>query len=358
MARALKAYIDCQALQHNLATVRGLVPGKGVLAMIKANGYGHGIIKVAKALDAADAFGVACIEEAIQLREAGIQNRIILMEGFFQAEEELPMVVKYDLEAVIHQAQQIEALAENPEFPLRVWIKINTGMHRLGFPVALTQEIWQRIKAFAHVRIEGMMTHFARADELECAKTVQQMALFFAAVKGLEVKLSLANSAGILGWPKSHGDWVRPGLLLYGATPFVGRIGKDEGLQPVMTLSSEIIAIQNPGPGEEIGYGGVFVCEKVMRIGVVAVGYGDGYPRNAPAGTPVLVKGKYAPLVGRVSMDMITVDLSEHPEAKVGDGVELWGPNLPVESVATAMGTSPYELLTGLSTRVAFHYSS
>jgi alanine racemase len=240
---------------------------------------------------------------------------------------------------------------------LRVWIKINTGMHRLGFPVAITEKIWQSVSRLPGVTLEGIMTHFARADELKCPKTKKQMDLFFTAIQGLPGKHSLANSAGILGWPESHGDWVRPGLMLYGASPFEGRVGEEEGLKPVMTLSSEIIAIQNPKAGEEIGYGGEFICQKDMRIGVVAVGYGDGYPRLAPLGTPILVNGHLVPLIGRVSMDMITVDLSQYVNAKVGDYVELWGPNLPVEKVAATIGTSAYELLTGLSTRVQFYYS-
>lgn len=366
MARALKACINGVALKNNLAKTRQITKGKRVLAMIKANGYGHGIVTVARMLQTADAFGVACIEEAVELRQANIPNRIVLMEGFFDAKTELPDIIRLNLEPVIHHQGHIEALQtllknnlKNSNLQnLRIWIKINTGMHRLGFPIEQTEVVWKALSNLPGLTLEGLLTHFAKADETKDPMTEQQRAQFFQATKGLPGTRSLANSAGILAWPATHGDWVRPGIMLFGVSPFEGRTGLDEGLQPVMTLRSELIAIQSVKKGDSVGYGGAFVCPDDMRIGVVAVGYGDGYPRLAPYGTPVLVNGKRVPLVGRVSMDMITVDLSTQPDAKVGDAVQLWGPDLPVETVAAAIGTTAYELLTGLSTRVAFEESN
>lgn len=323
--------------------------------MIKANGYGHGIVTVAKALKAADAFGVACIEEAYELRRAGISQRIVLMGGFFNWQEELQDVVRLNLEPVIHHAGHVEALSQAVgHASLSVWIKINTGMYRLGFPVTEALAVWQALSALPFIRIEGFLTQFSKADEIADPYTQVQMDRFYQAVGSLPGAKSLANSAAILGWRASHADWVRPGIMLYGVSPFAGRHGLEEGLQPVMTLRSELIAVQSLKQGEAVGYGGTYICPKDTQIGVVAVGYGDGYPRLAPTGTPVLLNGRRVPLVGRVSMDMITVDLATQPEARVRDCVQLWGPDLPVEVVANAMGTTAYELLTGLSTRVPF----
>jgi len=355
MGRALKAVVNCNALELNLKKVREIAPNRKILAMVKANGYGHGIVNVAKALKAADAFGVACIEEACELRRAGISQRIVLMEGFFDWNEELSEITRLNLEPVIHHKGHIEALSQEVGYPpFSVWIKINTGMHRLGFPIEEVSVIWRTLSSLPFIKIEGFLTHFSKADDINDPHTQVQMDRFFQTVADLPGAKSLANSAAILGWHTSHADWVRPGIMLYGVSPFAERCGLEEGLQPVMTLQSQLIAIQPLREGEAVGYGGAYVCSKDTRIGVVAVGYGDGYPRLAPSGTPVLVNGKQVPLVGRVSMDMITVDLSTQPTAKVGDPVQLWGPDLPVEKVASAIGTTAYELLTGLSTRVPF----
>ncbi len=353
MARALKAFIDALSLKHNFEHVQSITSNKKVLAMVKANGYGHGVVHVARALKDADAFGVACIEEAVALRSAGVHNRIVLMEGFFNAEDELPEILRLNLEPVIHHEGHLEALRLLSQ-PIKVWIKINTGMNRLGFKPNKFSEVYEKVSQMTAVKIAGLMTHFATADDINNPNTAFQMEEFFATIQNCKEATSLANSAGILGWKASHGDWVRPGIMLYGVSPFSGRHGLEEGLQPVMSLQSEIIAIQTLKQGESVGYGREFKCPKDMRIGVVAIGYGDGYPRVAPNGTPTLVNGKLAPLVGRVSMDMITVDLSEHPEAEIGDPVQIWGRNLPVETVAEFIGTSAYELLTGLSPRVPF----
>ncbi len=358
MSRPLKAFINVNALQYNLEKIRTHVPQQKIMAMVKADGYGHGLITVAKALQAADAFGVACLEEAVILREAGIKNRIVLMEGFYDAASELPLIFELNLECAIHHQDQVKSLIHfkprSPHKLLGLWIKLNTGMNRLGFPCDQISEVYQTLCQSPIFKINGFLTHFAKADEHLSPETALQTERFFKAVSELPGEKSLANSAAILGTPASHADWVRPGILLYGVSPFSDRTGKEINLKPVMTLQSEIIAIQNLKAGEAVGYGGTYLCRKDTRIGVVAAGYGDGYPRVMPSGTPVLVNGQTVPLVGRVSMDMLTVDLSSQPETKIGDLVQLWGPDLPVEQIAAAVGTIGYELLTGLSKRVLF----
>lgn len=365
MGRALKATVDTKALKHNLNCVKQKVHPAKILAMIKANGYGHGLVQVAQTLKEADAFGVACIEEALKLRQAGIQNRIVLMEGFF-TKEELSDIVEFQLEPVIHhRAQLLDLIQRETEAkkdgkssvePLNIWIKIDTGMHRLGFQIADWGQTYAMLQELRAVNIQGIMTHFASADEVHNPKTQKQILSFQEALKNVSpipaFPKSLANSAGIWAWPESHGDWVRPGIILYGVSPFANQTGVDLGLMPVMTLSTSLIAIHWLKKGEQIGYGGIYTCEEDMPIGVVAVGYADGYPRHAPKGTPVLLNGKRVPLVGRVSMDMMTIDLRALPDAKVGDPIELWGNHLPIEEVAKHIGTIGYELLTSLSPRV------
>ncbi len=356
MARALKARIHLEALQHNLAKIRSWVPKQKIMAMVKADGYGHGLVNVALALKEADAFGVACLEEAIALRKAGVKNRIVLMAGFYDADEELPLIQAFNLELAIHHEAQVRDLKfffqQTTDAAIPVWIKINTGMNRLGFPCDQVLEVFKTLGECAFVKHQGFISHFASADEPYHTANNAQVAAFFKTVQDLPGEKSFANSAAILGIPASHADWVRPGILLFGVSPYAGRIGRDEGLLPVMTLQSKLIAVQSVKAGQAIGYGRAYLCEKDMRIGVVAAGYGDGYSRLTPSGTPLLVNGKTAPLVGRVSMDMLTVDLSNQPEAKIGDVVQLWGPDLPVEKIAAAVGTSAYELLTGLAKRV------
>lgn len=351
MARALKALINRTALKHNLNRVKQIAPGKKIIAMIKAHAYGHGLNLVTDALEEADAFGVASIDEALELREQGVKKRIILMEGFFHPNE-LKDIIHHDFEPVIHHWGQVQALTQNHLASMDVWIKVNTGMNRLGFspkdfPLALEQ-----LTACASIRIKGIMTHFSCADQLDNPQTRQQMALFDELTRDVPGEKSLANSAGIIAWPDAHGDCVRPGIMLFGASPFPGCYGYQTDLRPVMTLQTELIAKHHIVEGERVGYGGIFVAPDSMPIGIIAVGYGDGYPRHAPYGTPVLVGGKRVPLIGRVSMDMCAVDLREASDAKVGDTVVLWGEGLPVEEVAAKVGTVPYELLTGLSPRV------
>lgn len=353
MTRPTFVEINTQALQHNLQRVRVHAPHSAVLAMIKANAYGHGLIKVAHALAGADALGVAFLEEALQLRAAGIQQPIVLMEGFFTAAE-LTEMVQHDLEIVVHHAEQLTML-ESVKLaqPLTVWLKIDTGMHRLGFAPAQVQAAWQRLQQCANVKPEiGLLSHFADPDDLTKPTTSLQFACFNTCVQGLPQLRTLANSAAIIAWPDTHYEWVRPGIMLYGVSPFAGSVGADDDLQVVMTLRSELIAIHQLQKGDAIGYGGTWICDEDMLMGVVAIGYGDGYPRHAVNGTPVLVNGKIVQLAGRVSMDMITVDLRTQPNAKVGDPVVLWGEGLPVEQVARFADTIAYELLCGVTERV------
>ncbi len=321
-------------------------------AAVKAEGYGHGLIRVARTLDA-DAFAVACLEEALTLREAGVARPILLLEGVFEAAE-LPPCARHGLEIAVHHPEQARMLEHaRLEQPVRVWLKIDTGMHRLGLAPETVAAVWRRLRDCPAVRPDiGLMSHLARADERDCDYTRQQSRIFEAATGGLPGERSLANSAGILGWPDTHCDWVRPGIMLYGASPFVDGLTSDDGLRPVMTFHTRLIAIKRLRRGEPVGYGGTWICPEEMDVGVAAVGYGDGYPRHAPSGTPVLVNGREAALIGRVSMDMITLDLRRHPEARIGDPVVLWGQGLPVERIAQAAGTISYTLLCGVTARV------
>jgi alanine racemase len=350
--RATRVEIDLGALRHNLTVARAAAPGSRVMAAIKANGYGHGLQRVARALAQADAFGVACINEALELRRSGIRQPIVLLEGFFHADE-LPLIGSNGLETVIHRPGQLEALeAYRGRPPLRVWIKVDSGMHRLGFPPETVAAVHARLLACAGVEFAGFVTHLANADDRQDPKTRSQLDTFAAATGGLPGLRSIANSAGVLGWPASHGDWVRPGVMLYGVSPFCAGSGGQHDLRPVMTLRSELIAVNRLDAGATVGYGGSWRCPEAMPVGVVAVGYGDGYPRHAAPGTPVLVNGRRVPLIGRVSMDMITVDLRSQPDAAVGAPAVLWGDGLPVEQVADQAGTIAYELLCGVTQRV------
>lgn len=361
MTRAARAVIDLGALAHNLQQARAAAPQQQLLAVIKADGYGHGIVPVAQALSGADGFGVACLDEAVQLREAGIQKPILLLEGFFH-DDELALIGEHGLGMVVHhelQLQVLEAAAKKhwPFAPLAVWLKVDTGMHRLGFDPEAVASAWSRLCACPLVaQPPKLMTHLASADNLRDETTQRQLQLFSNLLPQVRTERSIANSAGLLGWPATLGEMVRPGIMLYGASPFLGETGAQRGLRPVMTLSTELFAIKHCKRGDAVGYGGAWVCPEDMTIGVAAIGYGDGYPRNAKNGTPVLVNGRRAPLAGRVSMDMITVDLRAHPEAKVGDPVVLWGEDLPAEEVAEAASTISYELFCAVTARVRREY--
>ena len=355
MTRAAEARIDLPALQSNLQRVRQVAPSSRVMAIIKANGYGHGMLRVAKGLHAADAFGVASIDEAIALREGGISQPVLLLEGIFEVAE-LELVCRHHLAIVVHHGFHIDIL-ENSKVPapVPVWMKIDTGMHRLGFPPQAVAKAWQRLKSCRNVAMPiRFMTHLADADNRHDKMTQQQIDFFDSTISGFEGERSIANSAAILGWPQSRVHWVRPGIMLYGVSPFNDSIGQDEGLQPVMTLTSKLIAINNFRKGHKVGYGGDWTCPEDMPVGVVAIGYGDGYPRVISADTPVVINGQRVPIIGRVSMDMITVDLRHLPSAKVGDTVMLWGKGLPVEEIARCANTISYELLCRVTQRVRF----
>jgi alanine racemase len=344
--------IDLTALQKNLGRVRRMASGRKVIAMVKANAYGHGIIRIAHALTGADALGVASVEEGLMLREAGIMQPVVLMEGLFY-QEEIALAAQHDFTLVIHHIPHVEML-ENAKIkkPFSVWLKLNTGMHRLGIDPAHTHEIYSRLQKLPVVKQPvGLMTHFAEADSISSDATPSQIKTFQDATHQLPGPRSLANSAGIIAWPDSHGDWVRPGLMMYGASPFPDKTGLDHGLQPVMTLWSRLIAITTVKKGGRVGYGGTWTAPEDMKIGVVGVGYGDGYPQFAQNGTPILVNGRECELIGRVSMDMLTVDLRNLSDAKIGDEVVLWGAGLPVERVARHSNSSAYEILTRMTPR-------
>lgn len=347
--RPARALIDLQALRHNYRLARELGGGKA-LAVVKADAYGHGAARCALALqtDGADGFAVACIEEALALRGAGIVAPILLLEGFFEADE-LPLIAQHGLWCVLHSAWQIEALERTPlPRPLRVWLKMDSGMHRVGLVPADYRAAWQRLQALPQVEAVVAMTHFARADELDCARTDDQVRTFAETLDAVPGERSLCNSPALLGWSQVCGDWARPGLMLYGATPFPNAHPLADQLKQVMTVESKVIAVRELPAGEPVGYGGSFVTERPTRVGVVAFGYADGYPQFAPVDTPVAIDGAPGRLIGRVSMDMLTVDLTDHPKAGLGSRVELWGAQVPAAELAARTGTSAYQLLCGL----------
>jgi alanine racemase len=353
MIPAAYAVLNRDAVQHNLAIVRNNAPNSKIMAVIKANGYGHGLLRTAEALRQADAFAVARADEGVRLRKAGFDNRIVVLEGF-TCTEELNQLLHYQLDAVVHCASQLDILEIcTPQETCAVWLKLDTGMNRLGFNPKEFGAVYQRLSQCASVKQPiNLMTHFANADDVNDDKTIAQINLFNQTVAGLPGARSLANSAGILGWKQSLSDWVRPGVMLYGISPFPNLTGPQLGLRPVMTLQSRLIAVKRIDAGEKVGYGGSWTSVKPTTLGVVAIGYGDGYPRYAKPGTPVLVNGKRVPLIGRVSMDMITVDLGIQSHAKPGDPVTLWGEDLPVEEIAQCADTIPYTLVCSVTQRV------
>ena len=360
MSRTALATIHLGALRRNLARVREQAGKAKVMAVVKADGYGHGLERVARALDDADAFGVASLGDGLRLRAAGIAKRVVVLSGPDEAAD-LAEFRRLQLDAVIHHESQLAWLeADRDPRALRVWLKIDTGMHRLGFAPTQARAAHARLRALANVDADiALMTHFAASDEFDNALTARQIAAFDAATQGLDGSRSLANSAGVLGWPQAknadHGqNWIRVGGLLYGLSVVDGQTGADLGFESAMTLSAKLIAVNRVASGERIGYAATFECPEDMLIGVAAIGYGDGYPRSAPSGTPVLVEGKRAALAGRVSMDLLAIDLRNVADAKVGDRVTLWGRDLPIEIVAQKAGTISYELTCGMTRRVLF----
>jgi len=350
MARPLFAQVNLAALRANLAQVRVRAPKTQVLAVVKANAYGHGLTRVLPALSDADGLAIAELDAALALRAAHYTRRILLIEGFFTADE-LPDFAAKRLAAVVHHAEQVAMLEKaHLDRPLEVFLKINTGMNRLGVRSGDVPALVERLTHCDSVAALRLMTHLARGDEEDGVK--EQVAAFDAACKGMPYPRSIANSAGIVRFGEVGGDIVRPGIMLYGATPFPFDTAEMIGVQPVMTLRSEIIAVQDLKANDSVGYGAAYTASRAHRIGVVACGYADGYPRHAPNGTPVLVCGKKVRMAGRVSMDMLTVDLTDVPEARVGSPVVLWGEGLPVDDVAMAAATVGYELLCALAPRV------
>ncbi len=352
MSRPIHALIHLDALRHNLRHARHMAPQSRAIAVIKADGYGHGAVRVAHAL-AADAtlFAVASIDEALVLRQGGITQPLLLLEGPFEPAE-LPLCAEFGLQITIHHRCQIDMLERwTAPQALPVWLKLDSGMHRLGLALEHASEVYQRLAGLPAVAPGiRLMSHFACADERDNPFTRQQLTRL--QQLGLPGEHCWANSAAVLAWPETHGDWIRPGIMLYGASPFAHTTGADQGLRPAMSLNSRLIAINRISRGEAIGYGSTWRCPETMDVGVVAAGYGDGYPRELPSGSPVCVGTRTVPLVGRVSMDMLSVDLRTHPGARGGDPVQLWGPQLPIERIAQAFGTIPYTLLTGVTARV------
>jgi alanine racemase len=350
MSRPIQASISAAALRHNYAAAKAAAPRSRVLAVVKANAYGHGVERVARAIPHADGFAILEIEGALLLRERFPGKPIVLLEGFFDAED-LRLAASADLACAIHHEEQLRLLeAEKPSRSIDAYLKINTGMNRLGFLPAAAKPALERLRRSGTTRSITLMTHFATSEVPGGIE--EAMRRFDAATQGLDLPRTLANTGAIFSQPQAHADMVRLGIGLYGATPFADRPAATLGLEPAMTLSSRLIAVQELQPGDAVGYGGQFKAERPMRIGVVACGYADGYPRHAPSGTPILVAGGRTTIVGRVSMDMITVDLTPVPHAVVGSPVVLWGEGMAVDEVAMAAGTVGYELLCGVTTRV------
>jgi alanine racemase len=351
--RPARALIDLQALRHNYQLARSASGGKA-LAVVKADAYGHGALPCAQALaPEVDGFAVACIEEALALRYGAIAAPILLLEGFFEAAE-LELIDQHELWCVVHSLWQVEAIERaRLRRPLTVWLKLDSGMHRVGLQPNEYQAAYRRLAACGQVSKIVLMSHFARADEPDCPRTLEQLAQFNTAREGLNGEISLRNSPAILAWPqaashKPSSDWVRPGIMLYGASPFAESQSLAAHLQPVMTLESKIISVRTLAAGEPVGYAGNFICARPSRIGVVAMGYADGYPRHAPNGTPVSIDGQLGPLIGRVSMDMLCVDLTDLPGAGLGSRVELWGTQVLASTVAGCAQTIPYQIFCNL----------
>jgi alanine racemase len=349
MPRPIVASVSPAALRHNLEVVRRHVPGAKVWAVVKANAYGHGLAHALEGFAAADGLALLEWDAAQRLRELGWQRPILMLEGAFEPAD-LAVAASFDLAVVVHDVRQVDWLAEHAGAPIAVHLKVNTGMNRLGIPPADVPTVHRRLARLAQVRSVTLMTHFANADVAGGAEVATHA--FERCTVGLDGERSLANSAAVLACPDTHRDWVRPGIMLYGASPFADRSAASLGLAPAMSLRSQLIGVQSLAAGDTVGYGATFTAERAMRIGIVACGYADGYPRHAPTGTPVAVDGVRTRSIGRVSMDMMAVDLQPVPRADVGTPVELWGDAVPVDEVAASAGTIGYELLCALAPRV------
>ena len=374
MSRGTCAVIDLSALRHNYGAIKQRVGDSKILAVVKADGYGHGMTSIAKALSESDGFGVAILEEALLLRAAGITQKIVMLEGALSLDE-LKQASVSNVDVVVHQLEQVDDIEKvgaevlsgdaASGASLNVWLKIDTGMHRLGVDPSDVVNAYQRLRRCAWVQSITLMSHFACADETGSAVSDAQYAMFDRlhqdllvdpATSGHLLPASLANSAGIFQENRYHFNWVRPGIALYGSSPIEGQSAEDLGLKPVMTLVSRIIALRNVPQGESVGYGASWTARQETHIAIVAIGYGDGYPRHVQGGTQVLVSGSLCDVVGRVSMDMIAVDVSSVTTVALNDAVTLWGNDLPVERVAEWAGTVNYELLCQVTDRVDHRY--
>jgi len=353
MTRPARVVVDLEALRHNLSRIRFYAPDSKVLAIVKADAYGHGIPRVANTLTDVEGFGVACLEEAEELRRAGAKQKILLLEGPYSPDE-LTTIQDLQLDIVIHHQYQINLLNDSVmDEPVNVWLKVDSGMHRLGFAPAELGTVMVQLKNMALIAPNiRLMSHLATANEPDNLMTKEQIALFSEIAGKYAGETSLANSAGVIAWRAACSDWVRPGLMLYGVSPVDNKTADEFDLKPVMSLESELISVKTLKQGEPVGYGASWHCPEDMPVGIVAAGYGDGFPRHATSGTPVLVNGKRCGLIGKSSMDMITVDLREYPDARVGDPVLIWGKDLPIEEIAGYAGTVSYELLCGVHKRL------
>ena len=350
-----QARIKLSALQHNLAQVRSFTPNSRVMAVVKADAYGHGLLPIAQALHTeVDMFAVARLHEAITLRASGISVDVLVLEGVNDADE-LALAVQHRIQLVVHHVRQIDVLEQAAVQPARCWLKIDTGMHRLGIAPSFLNEAKHRLMACSAADFVGLMTHLANADDPTDPSVMQQVACMAAVGQTIQRPLSIANSAGIVFWPDSHADWVRPGLMLYGASPCQTQSAASIGLQSVMTLSAALLAVRQVQTGDRVGYGGTWQATEPKTVGVVGIGYGDGYPRQIDSTAYVLINQQRATILGCVSMDMLVVDL-QGIQAQAGDRVILWGDGLPVDVVAAWADTIPYTLLTGVTPRVSRHY--
>lgn len=355
--RPLVATVDLTALRHNYLLAKQCAPQRLAFAVVKANAYGHGAREAVTALsEIADGFAVACLEEAEEVRLSAPNARILLLEGCFEPAEYL-RAAELGLDITIQDHRQADwLLSAKLSRPLNVWLKLDSGMHRLGFTPADLRGCHAQLKGHASISELNLISHFACADERDHELTELQLERYSELLALPFDNCSLANSAAVLTMPQAHMAWIRPGIMLYGATPFADRSAKELGLRPVMTLTGALIAVRDVARGESVGYGAGWVAQRASRIGTVSCGYADGYPRSTPSGTSVVIQGQRVPLAGRVSMDMLAVDLTDLPQAQLGDAVELWGAQMPIDELAQACGTIGYELLTKVTGRVPRRY--